>query len=58
MPEIPRLVLAPVEYVPVFSLRLAREAALCLLLTACNVGVIASQVHVSTASLPVTRFEA
>ena len=41
MPEVPRVVLAPVEYVPVFSFRFARRVVLCLLLTACNAGVIA-----------------
>ncbi len=41
MPEMPRVVLTPVEYGPVFSFRFARLVVLCLLLTACNVGVIA-----------------
>ncbi len=40
MPELPRVVLAPVEYVPVFSFRFARQVVLCLLLTAENIGVI------------------
>ena len=40
MPELPRVVLAPVEYVPVFSFRFARQVVLCLLLTAGNIGVI------------------
>ena len=40
MPESPRVVFAPVEYVPVFSLRFARRIVLCLLLTAGNIRVI------------------
>jgi hypothetical protein len=41
MPEIPRIVLAPVEYIPVFSIRFALRCTLCLVLTAVDAGVIA-----------------
>lgn len=44
------------EYVPVFSFRFARHVALCLMLTACNVGVIAfasSRLHGVTAGHPI-----
>ncbi len=41
MPEIPRTVLDPVEYVPVLSLRFALKLTFCLFLTAFNVGAIA-----------------
>ena len=41
MPELPRIVLSPVPYVPVLSLRLALRSMFCLVLTAFNVGVIA-----------------
>ena len=40
MPELSRVVLASVEYVPVLSFRFARRVVLCLLLTAGNIGVI------------------
>ena len=40
MPETPRVVLGPVEYVPVFSFRFVQRVVLCLLLTAGNIGVI------------------
>jgi hypothetical protein len=41
MSAIPRIVLAPVEYVPVLSIRFALRLTLCLFLTAFNVGAIA-----------------
>ena len=41
MPELPRIVLSPVPYVPVLSLRFALRSLFCLVLTAFNVGVIA-----------------
>ncbi len=41
MPEIPRIVLAPVQYVPVLSFRFALRCTLCLVLTGFNAGVIA-----------------
>lgn len=41
MPELPRIVLSPVPYVPVLSLRFALRSLSCLALTAFNVGVIA-----------------
>ena len=41
MPEPPRIVLSPVPYVPVLSLRFALRSVFCLVLTAFNVGVIA-----------------
>ena len=56
MPEVPRFVLVPVDYVPVFSFRFACHVALCLLLTACNVGVIAfasSPLYGATAGHPI-----
>ena len=42
MPEIPRTLSAPVEYVPVSSARFASRIAICLLLTALDAGVIAT----------------
>ena len=41
MPEIPRIVLSPVPYVPVLSLRFALRSVFCLVLAAFDVGVIA-----------------
>ena len=41
MPEVPRIVLSPVQFVPVISLRFALRSVFCLVLTAFNVGVIA-----------------
>ena len=41
MPEPPRIVLSLVQYVPVLSLRFALHSVFCLVLTACNAGVIA-----------------
>ncbi len=41
MPEIPRIVLAPVQHVPILSFRFALQCVLCLVLTAFNLGVIA-----------------
>ncbi len=41
MPELPRIVLSPVPYAPVLSLRLALRSLFCFVLTAFNVGVIA-----------------
>jgi hypothetical protein len=42
MPNIPRTVSAPVEYVPVLSARFACRIAICMLLTALDAGVIAT----------------
>lgn len=42
MPEIPRVVSAPVEYSPIFSARFAFRFAVCLLLTSLDVGVISA----------------
>ncbi len=55
MPKIPRIVLAPVEYVPIRSLRFALRCALCLGLTAFNAGVTVfagSLLYQVTASQP------
>ena len=41
MPELPRIVLSPVQFVPVLSLRFALRSVFCLVLSACNAGVIA-----------------
>ena len=41
MPEIPRIVLAPVQYERLPLLRVALRYAICLALTAMNAGVIA-----------------
>ena len=41
MPEVPRIVLSPVPYVPALSLHLALRILFCFALTAFNVGVIA-----------------
>lgn len=41
MPELPRIVLSPVQYVPVLSRRFVLRSVFCLVLTAFNVGVIA-----------------
>ena len=40
MSDFDRIILAPVEFVPIRSLRFALRCALCLALTAFNVGVI------------------
>jgi hypothetical protein len=40
MPNIPRTVSAPVEYVPILSARFACRIAICVLLTALDAGVI------------------
>lgn len=42
MPEIPRVVSAPVEYVPVLSSGFALRFAVCLLLTSLDAGVISA----------------
>jgi hypothetical protein len=42
MPEIPRVVSAPVEYSPIFSARFALRFAVCLLLTSLDAGVISA----------------
>jgi hypothetical protein len=42
MPNIPRVVLAPVAYRPAFSIGVVRRFALCVLLTSLNAGVIAT----------------
>jgi hypothetical protein len=39
-PNIPRIVSAPVEYVPVLSARFARRVAVCVLITVLDVAVI------------------
>jgi len=41
MPNIPRVVSTPVEFVPVLSARFALRFALCLLVTSLNVAVVA-----------------
>lgn len=59
MPEIPRIVLAPVEYAPVVSFRFALRCALCLVLTALNAGVIAfagTPLYQVTAGHPLQSF--
>jgi hypothetical protein len=40
MPNIPRAVSAPVEYIPVLSARFARRLAVCAFVTALDVAVI------------------
>ena len=40
MPNIPRIVSVPVDYVPFFSLRFAVRFVLCVLLTSLDAGVI------------------
>jgi hypothetical protein len=40
MPNIPRIVSAPVEYVPVLSTRFARRVAVCVLVTVLDVAVV------------------
>ena len=40
MPNIPRIVSAPVEYIPVLSARFARRLAVCALVTVLDVVVI------------------
>ena len=40
MPNIPRIVSAPVEYIPVLSSRFASRIAICVLLTALDAWVI------------------
>jgi hypothetical protein len=42
MPNVPRTVSAPVEYVPILSARFACRIAICMLLTALDAGVIAA----------------
>ena len=42
MPEIPRVVSAPVEYVPALSSRFALRFVVCLLLTSLDAGVIST----------------
>jgi hypothetical protein len=42
MPNLPRTVSAPVEYVPVLSARFASRIAICVLVTALDAGVIAA----------------
>jgi hypothetical protein len=42
MPNIPRIVSAPVEYIPVLSARFARRLAICVLVTVLDVAVIAA----------------
>ena len=39
MPEIPRVISTPVEYVPILSSRFALRFAICLLLTSLDAGV-------------------
>ena len=55
MPNIPRVVLAPVAYRPAFSTSVVRRFALCVLLTSFNAGVIAtygSTLYRATANHP------
>jgi hypothetical protein len=40
MPNIPRIVSAPVEYIPVLSVRFARRLAICVLVTVLDVAVV------------------
>jgi hypothetical protein len=40
MPNIPRIVSAPVEYIPVLSVRFARRLAVCVLVTVLDVAVV------------------
>jgi hypothetical protein len=42
MPNIPRIVSAPVEYIPVLSARFARRVAVCVLVTMLDLAVIAT----------------
>lgn len=42
MPNIPRIVSAPVEYTPVLSTRFVRRVAVCVLVTVLDVAVIAT----------------
>ena len=59
MPQIPRIVLAPVEYVPTLSLHFVLRCALCLVLTAFNAGVIvfaARPLYQATANHPIEFF--
>jgi hypothetical protein len=42
MPNIPRIVSAPVEYIPVLSARFARRLAVCVLVTVLDVAVVTS----------------
>ena len=42
MPNIPRIVSAPAEYIPVVSARFARRLAVCVLVTVLDVAVIAA----------------
>jgi hypothetical protein len=40
MPNIPRIVSAPAEYIPVLSARFARRLAVCVLVTVLDVAVV------------------
>ena len=42
MPNIPRIVSVPVEYIPVLSARFARRVAVCVLVTVLDAAVIAT----------------
>ena len=42
MPEIPRVISAPAEYVPILSSRFTLRFAVCLLLTSLDAGVISA----------------
>ena len=42
MPNIPRIISAPVEYIPVLSVRFARRLAVCVLVTVLDVTVVTS----------------
>ena len=42
MPNIPRIVSAPVEYIPVLSARFARRVAVCVIVTVLDAAVIAT----------------
>jgi len=42
MPNIPRIVSAPAEYIPVVSARFARRLAVCVLVTVLDVAVVTS----------------
>jgi hypothetical protein len=42
MPNIPRIVLAPVDYAPTYSGRFARRLSICFLLTFLDAGAIAA----------------